>query len=444
MASLINYKGLQVLDTVVGAGGEAISDNFRRIADSTPRSVWDKTADPTATDDGTETDPTSGGTQKNYQVGSYWLNTSSNKLFVCTDNTVSHAKWQLVPYHLLKTADGVNQPKLSADIDVNGHAITSSSNGPIVISPNGTGAIQMDTGGDARGEQAVDFQTARMLSSEVASGLRSFIAGGLSNTAQGYYSHAEGYGANASGLASHAEGEYTVSSAEASHAEGQNTYALGWGSHSEGRYSVANGDFTHSEGYNAQAADYASHSEGWDTIAQGRYSHSEGYATYALGDSSSAGGRNSKSLLPAQWARASGGFSNQIGTAQTTITQLFNRTTNATATELIFLGSPHFTIATNQTISCLINIVGRKESGGANDGASFIRQVCIRNTSGTVSLIGSVQTVGVDINPAGWGGVTITADTTTESLKIAVTGLALTNIRWMATVMASEVADAGI
>jgi hypothetical protein len=40
--------------------------------------------------------------------------------------------------------------------------------------------------------------------------------------------------------------------------------------------------------------------------------------------------------------------------------------------------------------------------------------------------------------------VTITADDTNESLKIEVTGIASTNIRWMATVIASEVANAAI
>lgn len=73
-----------------------------------------------------------------------------------------------------------------------------------------------------------------------------------------------------------------------------------------------------------------------------------------------------------------------------------------------------------------------------------MRQVLIYREGSTTSLIGSVQTIGADINPAGWGGVAITADDTNESLKIEVTGAASTNIRWTATVIASEAADAAI
>ena len=261
--------------------------------------------------------------------------------------------------------------------------------------------------------------------------------------------HAEGQDTTASGPASHAEGRETTASGTASHAEGREATASGYNSHAEGLMTDAPGYASHAECYSTTASGTASHAEGGHSTASGMYSHAEGNLASASGTYSHAGGKESKAHLRAQWARAAGGHSGQLGTAQSTHAVLFRRTTDATQTELTLSGSTptassRFTILDGQTLSCLINIVGRKENGGSNDHASFLRQVCIRREGSTTALVGSVQTVGTDINPAGWGGVTITADNTNESLKIEVTGAASTNIRWTAAVLASEAADAAI
>jgi hypothetical protein len=274
-------------------------------------------------------------------------------------------------------------------------------------------------------------------------------AEGRFTTARGSASHAEGSYCAATGSNSHAEGFAALASASYSHAEGANSHATAAGSHTEGRYTAGSGHYSHAEGYNAMSSATAAHAEGYATTASGDSSHAEGWLTTASGYHTHSGGRSSKAHLWAQWARASGAHNDQLGTAQTTITHLFRRTTDATATELSLDGtspssSSRFIILDGQTLSCLINIVGRKENGGANDHASFLRQVCIRREGSTTQLVGSVQDVGANINPASWGGVTITADDTNESLKIEVTGAASTDIRWMATVIASEVADAAI
>ena len=65
------------------------------------------------------------------------------------------------------------------------------SDGSLYVSPAGTGAIQAQattstaTGGNARGSNAVDWQTARGISSAVASGTQSFVGGGYSNSSTG-------------------------------------------------------------------------------------------------------------------------------------------------------------------------------------------------------------------------------------------------------------------
>jgi hypothetical protein len=81
-------------------------------------------------------------------------------------------------------------------------------------------------------------------------------------------------------------------------------------------------------------------------------------------------------------------------------------------------------------------IAGRRSDGTS---AFFLRQVLIKSIGSTVSLDGSVQTVGVDINPAGLSAPVITADNMNKSLVITVTGTIVTSIRWSATIQAQEI-----
>jgi hypothetical protein len=105
---------------------------------------------------------------------------------------------------------------LDRDLDVKTYKITTTTvDGPIVIAPNGIGAVQLQAGG-GRGAHAVDLQTGGGL----ASGAYSAVVGGISNTA--------------SGCASYAEGISTTSSCCGSHSEGCGTTACGCYSHAGG------------------------------------------------------------------------------------------------------------------------------------------------------------------------------------------------------------------
>jgi hypothetical protein len=564
MASWQTYKGLQVPDTPTGDAGIYLKSDLGALADRAP---YNSSSDPAVNDD----------TGDGFIPGSQWLNTSSQVMWVCADNTSGAAKWR----SLYKRVE--NALVLMPDAAIGG---------------TDTRAIQLDTGGDARGSNAIDFQRTRSASTQVANGSNAALLGGENNTAfsadsvvlggngnnaggssgtitgisvgnpttvttsaahglvtgtqvaisgsnstpsidgnkiatvtgsntftvavnvtsagttgawttgslatsasvaggeankaigfcshvaggshnsasrkfahaegsytvargiashaegtfttaSGAYSHAEGSDTQATATASHAEGSLTTASFYAAHAEGVGSSATGPQSHAEGKGTIASGSTSHAEGYSTTASGYPSHAEGVATVADGVGSHAEGAYSTASGDYSHAGGIRSKTLLFSQWARASGGHSNALGTSQTTITQLFRRSTSGAPQELTLQGAApgtftRFFIRDGQTLSCFINIVGRKEDPGANDHASFMRQVLIQRESSTTALVGSVQTIGTDINPAGWGGVTITADDTNESLKIEVTGASATNIRWTATVIASEAADAAI
>lgn len=90
MPSLSSYKGLQVVDPAAGAGGAALTGNFKATVDWHPKSEWSKTTDPSS----------SNNASSDYYPGSWWLNyntsTSSGRLFLCVLSSTSSATWHLV------------------------------------------------------------------------------------------------------------------------------------------------------------------------------------------------------------------------------------------------------------------------------------------------------------------------------------------------------------
>jgi hypothetical protein len=89
-------------------------------------------------------------------------------------------------------------------------AAGSDTNIPVVVQPKGTGALQAQqtdstaTGGNARGANAVDWQTSRTTGSQVASGQFSVISGGANNSSGAFASTAGG------GTSNTARGNYNV------------------------------------------------------------------------------------------------------------------------------------------------------------------------------------------------------------------------------------------
>jgi hypothetical protein len=81
-----------------------------------------------------------------------------------------------------------------------------------VVQPKGTGALQAQlndgtaTGGNARGANAVDWQTNRFAATQVASGQYSAVLGGNNNTASGFGTSVAGSGNTASGTLSYVGG----------------------------------------------------------------------------------------------------------------------------------------------------------------------------------------------------------------------------------------------
>lgn len=116
-----------------------------------------------------------------------------------------------------------------------------------------------------------------------------------------------------------------------------------------------------------------------------------------------------------------------------------NKTTNATATTLFLDGSSvRLTIPSGRVFMFSAMIVGVKSDGTAV--ASYLRKGCIKNVGGTTSLVGSIETIGTDIEDNASTDVAITADNTNDALQINVTGIASETWRWVAVVEGAEVA----
>ncbi len=257
-----------------------------------------------------------------------------------------------------------------------------------------------------------------------------------------------------SGAVANGEGTDTTASGDNSHAEGLRTIASGDSSHSEGADTTASGVTGHAEGNATTASNVASHAQGQGTTADGLYSDANGFNTTSSGTASSSRGGNttaghdysmadgiqSSTTWPTQRVLASGRFATD-GDAQISEVALMRQTADGASTELTIGGgapgaTSRYLIATDMMQLVEIAIVGA--IAGVGTVASFHRKCTIANASGTTALVGTDDTIGTDQNAGGWGGVTIQADDTNDSLQVMVSGAAATTIRWVAKVTATS------
>jgi hypothetical protein len=117
------------------------------------------------------------------------------------------------------------------------------------------------------------------------------------------------------------------------------------------------------------------------------------------------------------------------------------KTTNSTPTTMLIgfgYTNTQFTIPSGKIMFADILISGIKSDGSA--AACYKRKVAIKNVGGTTSLVGTVETIGTDIEDNASTDVAITADNTNDALQINVTGIAAETWRWVAVVEGLEIA----
>ena len=264
--------------------------------------------------------------------------------------------------------------------------------------------------------------------------------------------------------------EENPSSPTAPSATGTNAVAIGTGSGSTGTGSIALGTslasgtaslsaqitFNHAAyggvGANAVAVGQFTKAAGGGAMAfGGTFANASGSQALAIGRNCVAGqqgsvamGQQSSSAVAGKFAYSSTFFA-ATGDSQLGMCVLRIATTDATPKAMLTDNPAISASTTNQIIlpnnsafSFLGTIVARQQASAGTASAAFKIEGLIRRegSAGTTVLVNSTTTV-LDNTPS-WA-VALTADTTNGGLKIAVTGAASTNIRWVANISTSEV-----
>jgi hypothetical protein len=250
--------------------------------------------------------------------------------------------------------------------------------------------------GNTRGTGSVDMQMSRSSATRVASGNYSVIAGGQNNTASGSYCVViGGQGATA----------------------GPGSYAVAFGNNA-----TASGD--NAVAFSGAASEISSIAMGANSIAS---------AVGAMAMQNATADRRHMIAVGAQT------ITNFAGRGQAVQFQMRGRTTDATPAEILLGNAVKLTIPSNVALFGTIEIAAVQVTT-PTESAHYVRKFGIQNLGGTTTLIGSVTTVGTDHETTAGMDVAITADDTGDFLKVEVTGLAATTLRWMACVRGIEMA----
>lgn len=324
--------------------------------------------------------------------------------------------------------------------------------------------------GDTRGNGAVDLQVNRASASQVASGNYAVIVGGNNNTATGAQAVVIGGQANlASGNFSSVGGgannlasktNSSVGGGSANTASGTQSYVGGGVTNTaSGQDSAVAGGNTNKASGISSAVGGGSTNTASGTLAciggGGGNSATSTYCTISGGQNNTAtafgatigggsdngasglyswipGGWQARAPLYGQESSSSGQFA-AAADCQRSMVQARITTTDATPTALFLDGtSRRILIPSGYIWAFTAHITGVKDDG--LKGCYYIRQGLIINNGGTTSLIGTVQTVGTDIETDAGLNAAVTADDTNDALDIQVTGIAASNFRWQAIV----------
>jgi len=277
-----------------------------------------------------------------------------------------------------------------------------STNADAVIQPKGTGAFQLQladgaiTGGSKRGANAIDLQTTRSSTGQVASGVQS-VTIGSNNTASGARSLAAGFASTASGTEAVAIGVSASSSGQASVA---------------GPYSTAVGQ---------------------ESVAVNRgTTGTNALRSFAMGQ-----GATTQQF---QFAHGCSPFSAQ-GDAQYERYVLQRVTTTNVATEMATDGNPATAtrmVIPNDTAWVFHAFVVGRNTAIDNDSAGYEIKGVIDNNANTVAFVGTPTVTALAEDTPVWD-VTVAADNTNKALVINVQGVSGVSIRWVATVHITKV-----
>lgn len=281
------------------------------------------------------------------------------------------------------------------------------------ITPKGTGAILVDmpdgtaTGGNARGQYAVDLQHARSSATMVAAANYSVISGGQDNQASGTLSFIGG------GFSNYGFNSYFVICGGYDNTNGSAAGFVGGGQSNNltaGSYAVLVGGDT-----NYVNANYGFLGGGYQNQINEQFT-------------SVVGGRNANATLYGMQAYSAGSFT-ALADAQMATIQMRRAITGTAITDLYLDGASIQPIlpATNTLWMVRIQLVAICTAAGNGTtvvGDAYVteRQAGIKRLNTTTSLVGSVTATATNGNTSmSTSVVTITADDTNEALRVQFT-----------------------
>jgi hypothetical protein len=328
-------------------------------------------------------------------------------------------------------------------------AVIQSNSGSLALVPQGVGAIVASipdgtaTGGNARGDYAVDLQMLRSNANEVAASQNSFIGGGWNNKITGgsYGAIVSGRGntlnANSwytfigGGFSNSVTGDYSVVSGGQSNTASTNTHATvvgGLSNTSSGQFSISGGRSSNASGSDSIALGRSNTSSAIATVAIGQNCSSSAnnaitiglYASATYANSSAIGnevyaeaiqsmalGYRSNSRLYAQQALASGNFVS-VGDAQQSLLTVRNSSTLTTGATLVLsldgTGATNLIIpvGTNRawniqinTIAIVTAITGTATGVSVGDTYSEVKNLLFKKIANVSSIVGTVDTTAV-------------------------------------------------
>lgn len=376
--------------------------------------------------------------------------------------------------------DSVNASRLLAD--------GATANVDIVLSPKGTGSISAhlpnngSSGGNKRGQFAVDLQTSRGSADQVASGSSAVICGGASNRAYGTQSFiGSGDGNVAGAYTSVVGGRYnscTISSGFVGGGQNNTITGVEYNAVLCGRQNTLSGEryAVVVSGFNNSAqsersmilnGDSCTTSASYTTIIGGNNSTASGSTSTVIGHNSSATAtyafvKGHQSQATAIFAEAHGyyalaaiksvdvyakGYFAQRGDCQREV-HMQKRVT-IDATQATMTSDPFSTTATPDTTNTIVitndscygftGIVTARNQDTDNESAAWEIKGCIDNNLGTTAFVGTPTVTALGDDSAGAWSVSLVADDTLDALLIKVTGQNAKTIRWGATITLMKV-----
>lgn len=285
---------------------------------------------------------------------------------------------------------------------------TAGDNYGIALTPTGTGAISAhvpdstSAGGNTRGVNAVDWQTARTTAAQVASGQTTTIGGGSNNVATGIAATVAG---------------------------GTNNQATG------SRGVVAGGDG------NTATATYSATLGGLGNTATGQSSVvSGGEGSVASGINSWVPGGIRATTRGLSGAGAySAGRRTATGDAQVILQPVRSTTTDATPVSLATDGTPAATtvmvLPSDSTATCRAMVTANNTAAGVVSMAGFDAIAIVKNDSSTMKISGGTCTaIGTADAALTTATCALVANGTLDSIEMQVTGVAATTVYWVAEV----------